>query len=107
MKRIWEKETYALLYKTLVKNFQEYASWETKSYPKNRDNYNNFCNAFATSIGAKSGDAVKNQIAWATTTQDNVVDSHINVFLDNKTAAFKAGFITKKYIPSTFLCEYE
>lgn len=103
---IWSAEAYDLLYKNLVKLFGPCNSWKTKIKPEDSDGFDKFCKNFANSIGAKSGDAVFNQIRWAMTNQESVSGSHIKVFLSNKTLALKHGFIGKEQIPKTFLCEY-
>ena len=65
--RIWTAAAHNLLYQELVKRFGKLPEWTTNNRPgRGLDlEYDLFCESFAKIIGADSGDAVKQQIAFA------------------------------------------
>ena len=107
---IWTFENRTLLYRTLVKRFGPYESWELKAYPKqdkeSKKEYDKFCASFAVVVGANSDDAVKNQIAWAITTQD-VTNGNTLCLWQNKVIAYETGFIPRNLIPCETLVRYD
>jgi len=94
------------LYTQLTKCFGNLDSWEGTSYPKARESFKKFCDSFAITVGAKSGEAVAQQIRWAITTQTNVGREHMATYFGNKMAAIEAGFISKKDFPTRVRCQY-
>ena len=96
------------MYRRIVENFGPHDTWDLRDYPndESKESFDEFCKNAAGMIGAKSADAVKNQIAWATTTQDEVGESHMETWYRNKVAAKEAGFITNKDMPKRVVCEY-
>lgn len=107
-KRIWELECNELLYERLVKMFGPCREWDTDNLPskEKKEEYDKFCDSIAGSIGASSGEAVKQQIAWATTKQTTITESYVETWYRNKIAAFHNGFIDRDYLPKTIVCEF-
>jgi len=96
--RIWTAAAHNLLYQELVKRFGKLPEWETNNRPgRGLDfEYDLFCESFAKIVGADSGDAVRQQIAFARQeTLPNVKSSRsmVSNFVLNKAAAYHAGFI--------------
>ena len=106
-KRIWTFEKSLMLYKLVMLYFDAYETWATTSIPsKNSFDYDQFCKDMSDLFGAKSGEAVKNQIAWATTGQEKIDEPYVETWYRNKVAAKEAGFISNKNMPKQILCEY-
>lgn len=103
--KFWYYSVRKNLYDQLVKRFGPLSSWEG-SYPKDKEGFKKFCESFAVIVGAKSGDAVEQQIRWATTTQENIGRDHMPTYFGNKVAAIDAEFITKLELPVQIICEY-
>jgi hypothetical protein len=66
-KIIWIPAARPLLYEELLRLFRPHARWENQAYPSKaeKQKFDEFCETFAKMIGAKSGAAVKHQIAYA------------------------------------------
>jgi len=109
-KRIWTFDKAVMLYRLLVLYFGPYKDWELTTYPKrdpkDREQYEKFCDDMARLFGAKSGEAIKNQVAWATTEQTSIEGGYIETWYRNSVAAKEAGFIGTELLPKTILCEY-
>jgi hypothetical protein len=100
---IWTGDIRRLLYKRLVAEFGPYNTWtKTTSPGGERDAaFDEFCTAFAVAVGAKSGDAVKQQIDFALpqTEHSNTWNRQTQTAVLNKAAALEAGFIEEKHLP--------
>ena len=100
---IWTGDVRRVLYKQLVKNFGAYETWKKSSSPgSNLDKqFDEFCEAFARAVGAKSGEAVQHQIRFAMpeTSKGSNWDRHAQTAILNKAAALEAGFIDDKHLP--------
>jgi hypothetical protein len=102
--RIWTAAAYNLLYQELTKKFGPLSDWATNNRPgRGLDiEYNQFCVHFAKVIGADSGDAVRQQIAFArqeTLPGIRSTRSVVSNFVLNKAAAYQAGFIVFANFP--------
>jgi methyl coenzyme M reductase gamma subunit len=100
---IWTLAVRVLLYTMLVKHFGPSTTWE-KTHSPGRDldvKFKQFCEAFALVIGAKSGDAVLQQILFALPApKDRVWDApRARTAMMNMTAALDAGFISNAQLP--------
>ncbi|HSM95720.1 MAG TPA: hypothetical protein VLT91_06735 [Rhizomicrobium sp.] len=100
---IWTGDVRRVLYKRLVGLFGSADKWEKSGSP-GRDldeNFDDFCEAFARAVGAKSGDAVKHQIRFALpeTEHGSTWDRHAQTAILNKAAALEAGFIRDGQLP--------
>jgi hypothetical protein len=64
--------------------------------------FNAFCKAFADAVGAKSADAVKQQIRFAMPESEkgSSWDRQAQTAILNKAAALEAGFIRDKHLPN-------
>jgi len=110
--KMWTLEAYLLLYTELVKQFGPYSEWKTSTCPFSdiidAEKYEKWVIAFATAVGANSGEAVKNQIAWAITKQDDInALAFATLFLKNKTVAYECGFIGTGNMPSKISVGYQ
>ena len=104
--RKWTAEIRLLVYRTLVMRFGPYSEWEGKETPTVRADEYNQCiselalyiqNYFGANIGSEKNpdgiEALKQQIAWAITSQETVKPSGLFTWHENKAAAHEAGFI--------------
>ncbi len=104
---IWTDEALKFLFTMVVKHFGPHNKWKRERYPEGKkEEYENFCNHFASVVKAKSGVAVEHQIRWAITLQKNIKQPHMKLFLKNKTIANAAGFIENDYLPETIKISY-
>jgi hypothetical protein len=101
---IWTGEVRRVLYKRLVERFGPYDTWKRKSSPgpEHEDAYEQFCDAFARAVGAKSASAVRHQIRFAMpeTERGSTWGRHAQTAILNKAAALEAGFIEDKHLPN-------
>jgi hypothetical protein len=93
---IWTPTVRRSLYELLVLRFGPHAKWELPKTPGNgrREEFDAFCASFANAVGAKSGLAVLQQIAFAV--QAMPAPKHrgmILIAILNKAAAAEMGFI--------------
>jgi hypothetical protein len=94
---IWTLLNLTFLYRRLVKKFGPHETWTTLR-PKG---FAQFCDQFAEVVGAKSGEAVHEQIRWAMDRRDakkSLYPGHWRTFVMNKAAALDAGFIKQSSI---------
>ena len=100
---IWSGDVRRVLYKRLVQLFGPLDQWEKTNSPGRGldDGFDEFCEAFARAVGAKSGDAVKHQIRFAMpeTERGSTWERHAQTAILNKAAALEAGFIKDKHLP--------
>ena len=101
--QIWTGDVRRVLYSRLVKQFGPYDRWEKASSPGHGldTQFNKFCQKFAEIVGAKSGEAVKQQIRFALpeTERGSTWDiGHAQTAILNKAAALEAGFIKTKHL---------
>jgi hypothetical protein len=100
---IWTGDVRRVLYGRLVKEFGSYDKWEKANSPgRNLDQqFNEFCDAFAKAVGAKSGEAVQHQIRFAMpeSREGSTWERHAQTAIMNKAAALEAGFIEDKHLP--------
>jgi hypothetical protein len=100
---IWTGDVRRTLYKQLVKRFGPYSTREKTSSPgRNLDTeYEEFCENFARTVGAKSGNAVAHQVRFAMpeTTRGSTWERQAQTAILNKAAALEAGFIEDKHLP--------
>jgi hypothetical protein len=103
-REIWTGDVRRVLYRRLVELFGPYEEWEKAASPgKGRDEeFDEFCNVFAQTVGAKSGRAVQHQISFALpeTESGSVWHAHAQVAILNKAAGLEAGFIRDKHLPN-------
>ena len=101
---VWTGEVRRVLYTRLVQLFGPYEKWTKSSSPgRNLDtSFEQFCDAFARAIGAKSGKAVQHQIRFAMpeTPKGSTWERHAQTAILNKAAALEAGFIEDKHLPN-------
>jgi hypothetical protein len=105
-KVIWTRAARDLLFETVVAKFGPYSTWKKAGSPGGGQDsaFDDFCQTFASTIGANSADAVKHQIAWGTPTpfggvHDWTNQGHAAVAILNLAAALDAGFIRSKDLP--------
>jgi hypothetical protein len=100
---IWTGSVRRVLYGRLVSLFGPYKNWKKKSQPGRDmdDKFNDFCSAFAVAVGAKSGDAVKHQIAFALpeTVSGSTWKAQVQTAISNKAPALEMGFIEDRHLP--------
>ena len=105
----WSHETRVRMYKELAKYFGPYKDWVGMAAPGKgktgkRENYfyklwlSDFANQLCLEQGVEDVDksgAIEQQIAFAITTQDlkRLDNSHCQSMVENKNAAFDAGFL--------------
>jgi hypothetical protein len=103
-REIWAGDVRRVLYRRLVELFGPYEEWEKAASPgKGRDEeFDEFCNIFAQTVGAKSGRAVEHQIRFALpeTESGSVWHTQAQAAILNKAAALEAGFIKDKHLPN-------
>jgi hypothetical protein len=110
------KWTFAMrlfLYETLFLRFGPYNNWYNSHTPieGRRKDYEScleeLSKYFSGVIGKPiTAEAVELQIAWATTTQGEVKQSHVLQFIHNKSSALLAGFINSAQgLPSLMLLQ--
>jgi hypothetical protein len=102
--RIWTFETRDLLYQRLTMQFGPRREWETTSRPGRLLDaaYAKFLRSFAEMIGAKSPDAVQQQINFTAPITGDVrlfKKPHVIAMTLNLAAALKAGFIEPSEFP--------
>jgi hypothetical protein len=101
---IWTEAVRRVLYARLVRQFGSCDSWEKTSSPgRGLDPaFDEFCDAFARAVGAKSGRAVKHQIRFAMpeTHRGSTWGRHAQPAILNKAAALEPGFIDDKHLPN-------
>jgi hypothetical protein len=102
-REIWTRAARDLLFQSLVKRFGPYSGWEKTSSPgRGLDaEFDEFCEAFAKSVEAKSGDAVKHQIRFGSpvTNASTWKDGHVRTAILALASAFEAGFINNADLP--------
>jgi hypothetical protein len=102
---IWSRAVRDLLFEELVERFGPYKDWEMQAAPsrRKRAEFDKFCASFADLVGAKSGEAVKHQIAWAIgvpmNSEHHWDSSQARNAMLNMAAAFDAGFIRNRDFP--------
>ena len=100
---IWTGSVRRLLYRRLVQLFGNSGSWEKTGSPGRGfdESYDEFCEAFAKTVGAKSGAAVKHQIRFAMPVSEKGTtwDRHAQTAILNKAAALETGFIEDSQLP--------
>jgi hypothetical protein len=101
---IWTGDVRRVLYKRLVNEFGPLGNWEKTNSPgRGLDSaFEQFCDAFAKAVGAKSGDAVRHQIRFAmpeTQKGSTWEQGHARTAILNKAAALESGFIENKHLP--------
>src|SRR5690348_1457604 len=100
---IWTDAVRRVLYTRLVAQFGPYVDWKKTSSPgRGLDAmFDQFCDAFARAMGARSGDAVKHQIRFALpeTEKGSTWGRHAQTAILNKAAALEAGFIEDRHLP--------
>jgi hypothetical protein len=100
---IWTGEVRRVLYSRLVHQFGPYRGWRKSNSPggAHDDKFDQFCDAFANAVGAKSSDAVKHQIRFAMPESErgSTWDRHAQTAILNKAAALEAGFIEDQHLP--------
>jgi hypothetical protein len=102
---IWTGEVRRLLFGLIVKKFGSYSEWEKTALPGRGldDEFKEFCETFARTVGAKSGSAVQHQICFALPEPENGKGSrwreHAQVAIMCKAAALEMGFISSKHLP--------
>jgi hypothetical protein len=103
-REIWTRPARDLLFQTLVKKFGPYSNWEKSGSPGNgRDaEFDEFCEAFSKSVGAKSADAVKHQIRFGSpvTNASTWKDGHVRTAIFALASALDAGFIGNADLPN-------
>lgn len=101
--QIWTGDVRRVLYMRLVRQFGSSDKWKNSNSPgRGRDSeFDRFCQAFASVVGAKSGGAVKHQIRFAMpeTTRGSKLGRHAQTAILNKAAALETGFITDRQLP--------
>jgi hypothetical protein len=101
---IWTGEVRRVLYKRLVQQFGPSDQWKKSGSPGGApdSDFDEFCEAFARAVGAKSGDAVKHQIRFALpeTEHGSNWGRHAQTAILNKAAALEAGFISDGQLPN-------
>jgi hypothetical protein len=100
---IWTGDVRRVLYKRLVKEFGPLDSWEKSNLPGRGldQRFVEFCDDFAKAIGAKSGEAVQQQIRFAMpeSHQGSTWERQVQTAIMNKAAALEMGFIEDKHLP--------
>ena len=100
---IWTGDVRRVLYRRLVQRFGPYRQWKKKSSPgaEYDADFEDFCQAFARAVGAKSGKAVQHQIrsAMPETERGSSWGRQAQTAILNKAAALEAGFIEDKHLP--------
>jgi hypothetical protein len=93
-----------LLFERVVARFGAHSTWANVRSPgRGKDQeFDEFCDDFAKTVGAESGDAVKMQIAFGSpvTGQSNWDPSHARSAILCMAAAFEAGFISSADFPN-------
>lgn len=101
--KIWTGDVRRVLYRRLVQRFGPSEQWEKTSLPgRGLDNeFEKFCQAFATAVGADSASAVKHQIRFAMpeTEKGSTWGRHSQTAILNKAAALEMGFISDGQLP--------
>ena len=105
---IWTEKNRELMYTELNILFGPHSTWGLKIRPNNNSEYLKFKKEFAKKVGAKSHQAVQQQIEFATSKQDYLSGflGHINCLFANKLIAFKCGFIDESYLPEEIVISY-
>lgn len=101
---VWTGDARRLLYSLLVKKFGPLSAWQSANSPgQGRDDeYRQFLEDFARTVGASSGNAVQMQIRFAMPETENGstwVAGHVQAAILNKAAALEAGFIESRHLP--------
>lgn len=100
---IWSSNARQLLFSRLTKLFGAASEWEYTHAPGRGldEQFEEFCEAFATVVGAKSADAVKMQIRFAMPEMGtgSERDRHAQTAILNKAYAMEAGFIEDRDLP--------
>jgi hypothetical protein len=99
---IWTETKRHVLYELLVEDFGPHAKWELATAPsrERRAEYESFCTAFGELVGAKSGLAVRQQIAFAYQDMAGLKNQGMaRTAVLNKAAADRMGFIDGSYYP--------
>lgn len=100
---IWTGEVRRVLFARIVTQFGPYVEWKKKSSPGRGldDAFNEFCDVFARAVGAKSGEAVKHQVAFAlpSTSSGSTWKQQAQTAILSKAAALEMGFIEDKHLP--------
>jgi hypothetical protein len=103
-REIWTGDARRVLYRRLVELFGPYEEWEKAASPGRgrEEEFDEFCNVFAQTVGAKSGRAVQHQIMFALpeTESGSVWHTQAQAAILNKAAALEAGFIRDKHLPN-------
>jgi hypothetical protein len=100
---IWTRDVRRVLYKGLVRRFGTSDKWKKTSSPGRRrdQEFEEYCEVFAKAVGAKSGNAVKQQIRFAMpeTEHGSTWKRHAQTAILNKAAALEMGFINDGQLP--------
>jgi hypothetical protein len=112
MKRKWTPLTWKLLYEKLVEKFGPYKTWKTIAVPDpdKKEEFLKVLDDIAKMISLiteseTTRDAVFMQLAWATTSQEQVGGAHVYEYIMNIAAAYESGFLASSDFPSYLLCE--
>jgi hypothetical protein len=101
---IWTGDVRRVLYKRLVQLFGPYEDWKKANSPGGEldDKFDKFCEAYAQSVGAQSGGAVRHQIRFAMpeSASGSTWGRHAQTAILNKAAALEAGFVEDKHLPN-------
>lgn len=111
---IWTGEVRRMLYSRLVTLFGPHFDWPSKggngSQPSSdeaiRIQFREFLAAFALVIGAKSDEAVRQQINWAIQNPEET-NGGTRICWTNKVMAYECGFINTSYFPMEAVNEYK
>ena len=99
---LWTSEARATLYQCLVRHFGPLNSWEGMRPGRGlNDTYDEFLKSFAIALGAKSAEAVRQQINFTNPRQPhgNLGRQHVATMLLNLAAAYHADFIKQSGFP--------
>jgi hypothetical protein len=101
--QIWTGDVRRVLYKRLAREFGPLDIWEKSNSPGRGldQRFEEFCDAFAKAIGAKSGEAVQHQIRFAMpeSHRGSTWERQAQTAIMNKAAALEVGFIEDKHLP--------
>jgi hypothetical protein len=106
----WSYNLRKLLYDELLKRFGPYNTWGKGTPTGKEKEFDLFCEDFSNIVSFISQskttkDAVKLQIAWATTCQESIPNSYAHSFIQNIGIALESGFVESKDLPTQILME--
>lgn len=111
----WNQELRVLMYKRLLEKYGPHEDWDKRKYPQEgqHEEFISFMKEIADSFRKITGTDFKDggpimQFEHAVTTQpeSESVGRTYNIIM-NKAAAYDAGFITSKEMPTCMMMEYE